>query len=180
MNLLDFLIFIPILFFCYRGIKNGLIGEVLGIVGIILAVFFTFQYMDEVAEWIRPLFEADADYVIFVAGAIIFFFTLIVVQIIEFLIVKVLAAIKLHTVNRILGAFFGLIKGGIIISAILLLLAGFNIPSQQAREDSASYSYVIYLAPWAYNTIATENFTRTIQNTFNKYEPVINFPIVNE
>ncbi len=180
MNLLDFLIFIPILYFCYRGIKNGLIGEILGIIGLILAVYLTFQYMDVVADWIQPLFDEDATYVVFVAGTIIFFCTLIVVQIIDFLSAKFLVTIRLHTINRILGAFFGLIKGGVIISAILLLLAGFNIPSENAREESATYSYVIYLAPWVYNAVATENFTRTIQNTFNKYEPVINFPIVNE
>ncbi|MBN2732966.1 MAG: CvpA family protein [Balneolaceae bacterium] len=177
MNLLDFLIFIPILYFCYRGVRNGLIGEVLGIAGIILAVFLTFHYMDEVADYIRPLIEGNPSYLPFVAGAIIFFGTVIVIQLIAYILRRFLEVVRLNIVNRILGFFFGLLKGGIIVSAILLLLAGFNQPSQESREKSVSYSYVIYLAPWAYNAVATENFSRTIQNTLNKYNPIENFPI---
>lgn len=177
MNFLDFLIFIPTLYFCYRGMRNGLIGEVLGIAGIILGVFLTFHYMDEVADYIRPLIEGDPNYLPFVAGAIIFFGTLIIIQLIAYMLRRFLEVIRLNIVNRILGFFFGLLKGGIIISAILLLLAGFNQPSKEAREESVSYSYVIYLAPWAYNAVATENFSRTIQNTLNKYNPIENFPI---
>ena len=179
MNLLDFLIFIPILLFCFRGARNGFVGEVLGIGGIIIGVFLTFHYMDEGAEIIRPLFEGDPNYLPFVAGAIIFFGTLIIIQIIAFAIRRFLQLIRLNIVNRILGFFFGMLKGGIIISAILLILAGFNQPSQQSREDSVSYSYVIYLAPWAYNAVATENFSRTIQQTLNKYTPIENFPITD-
>lgn len=177
MNLLDFLIFIPILYFCYRGVRNGLIGEVLGIAGIILAVFLTFHYMNEVADYIRPLIEGNPSYLPFVAGAIIFFGTVIVIQLIAYILRRFLEVVRLNIVNRILGFFFGLLKGGIIVSAILLLLAGFNQPSQESREKSVSYSYVIYLAPWAYNAVATENFSRTIQNTLNKYNPIENFPI---
>ena len=177
MNLLDFLIFIPILYFCYRGARNGLIGEFFAMAGIILAVFLTFHYMNEVAAQIRPLFEGDPNYLPFVAGAIIFFGTLIVIQFIAYLARRFLEMIKLNAINRILGFFFGMLKGGIIVSAILLILAGFNQPSQQSREDSVTYSYIIYLAPWAYNAVATENFSRTIQNTLNEYTPIENFPI---
>ena len=177
MNLLDLLIFIPIIFFCVQGIRNGLIGEVLGIIGIVLAVFLTFHYMNEMADIIRPLIEGDPSYLPFLAGAIIFFGTLIVIQLIAFMLRRLLQIVRLNIVNRILGFFFGMLKGGIIVSAILLLLAGFNQPSKESREASATYSYVIYLAPWAYNAVATENFSRTIQDTLNKYNPIENFPI---
>jgi membrane protein required for colicin V production len=180
MNLLDFLILIPILYFCYQGARNGLIGEVLGIAGIILGVFFTFHYMDEVADYIRPLFEGDPNYLPFVAGAIIFFGVMIAVKVIAVSLRRFLEAIKLSAFNRIFGFFFGLLKGGIIVSALLLLLAGFNQPSQQSREESSTYSYVIYLAPWAYNAVATENFSRTIQGTLNEYNPIENFPITEK
>ncbi len=180
MNLLDFLIIIPILFFALRGIKNGLIGEVLGIIGLIAAVYLTFQFMDEAAGLIRPLFNEDDSYVIFVAGALIFIIILILAQLLDYFSGRLLIAVRLYTVNSILGFFFGLIKGAIIISAILLLLAGFQIPSEQSRKESVTYSYIIYLAPWAYNTVAIENFTETIEETFEKYNSIEDFPIVNE
>lgn len=181
MTLLDFLILIPISFFCYRGYVNGIIKEVLSIVGIILAVFLSFQYMDNVGSAIRPLFSENAGYIPFVSGIIIFVGTVSLVQLIAYLAQKFLETIKLNFINRLSGLAFGFLKSGIIISALLLVLAGFNLPSQQSREDSVLYPYIIYLAPWAYDTVAVvypgaEYFSETVQKTLDHYNPVENFP----
>ncbi|HYW34605.1 MAG TPA: CvpA family protein [Balneolaceae bacterium] len=179
MNLLDVCIFIPILYFCYRGARNGLIGEILSIVGIILAVFLTFHFMDPLAEYIHTFMNSNPNYLPFIAAALIFIGTLITLQIIAFLLRRFLEKIRFNTINRILGFFFGLLKGGIIVSVVLLLLAGFNQPSKKARDGSVSYSYVIYLAPWAYDAVATKNFSQTINQTLRKYTPIKNFPITD-
>lgn len=181
MNLLDFLILIPIAYFCYRGFVNGIIKEVFSIVGIILGVFLTFQYMDPVGAAISPLFEEKASFIPFVSAIIIFVGTLSVVHLAAFLGKKFLETIKLNFVNRIAGSAFGFLKSGIVVSAILLILAGFSIPSEQSREDSVTYPYIIYLAPWTYNSVATiypgaEDFTATIKKTLEQYNPIENFP----
>lgn len=185
MNLLDFLILLPIAYFCYRGFMNGLIKEVLSIAGIILAVFLTFRYMDQVSAIIRPLFAPKASFIPFVSGLIIFIGTLAVVNLIAFISKKFLETLKLNFVNRLSGLIFGFLKSGIIVSAILLILAGFNIPSQQSRKASVTYPYVIYLAPWAYDSVATifpgmEDFSTTVQRTLKQYNPVKNFPYLDK
>lgn len=182
MNLLDFLILLPIAYFCYRGFVNGLIKEVLSIVGIVLAVFLTFQYMDPVGQMIAPMFEDKASFIPFASGLLIFVTTLAVVHLAAYLSRKFLETIKLNFINRVSGAAFGFLKSGIVISAILLILAGFNLPSQQSRKQSATYSYIVYLAPWAYDAVATiypgaEDFTATVQKTLKQYNPIQNFPI---
>lgn len=185
MNLLDFLILLPIAYFCYRGFVNGIIKEVLSIVGIVLAVFLTFQYMDPVGKLISPLFEDKASFIPFASGLIIFITTVAAVQLVAFLSKKFLETIKLNFINRLSGAAFGFLKSGIVISAILLILAGFNMPSQQSRQDSATYSYIVYLAPWAYDAVAAvypgaEDFTATVEKTLKQYNPIENFPILEK
>lgn len=185
MNLLDFLILMPIAYFCYRGFVNGLIKEVLSIVGIILAVFLTFQYMEPVGVVIAPLFEEKASFVPFVSGLIIFITTLAAVHLVAYLSRKFLETIKLNFVNRLSGAAFGFLKSGIVVSAILLILAGFNLPSQEARKNSATYPYIIYLAPWSYDTVATiypgaEDFTATVEKALKEYNPIENFPFLEK
>ena len=185
MNLLDFIILIPICFFCYRGFVNGIIKEVLSIVGIVLAVFLTFNYMDPMSSALRPLFESGASYIPFIAGAIIFVGTVALVQLAAHLLKTFLETIKLNFINRLSGVAFGFLKSGIMVSAILLLLAGFNLPSEQARNESLTYSYIIYMAPWAYDTIAfaypgAEYFTETVQKNLDKYNPIENFPISDQ
>lgn len=185
MNLLDFLIFIPICYFCYQGFSNGVIKEVLSILGIILAVFITFNYMDAASSYIQPLFEEETAFVPFLSGALLFIGTIAIVQFLAYMLKKVLQTINLNIINRLAGLGFGFLKSSIAISALLILLAGFNMPSQQARTDSIAYPYIILVAPWAYDSVAalypgSENFADTIRQTLDRYDSIENFPFLDQ
>lgn len=183
--ILDLIIAVPILYFAYKGAVNGLVKEVLNIVGIILAVFITFNYLNAFTEIIAPMFEEGASYVPFVSGAILFIGTLVAVAAIAYATKEFLEAVKLGMVNRILGGAFGALKSGIVVSAFLLLLAGFNVPAKEARDESYLYPYVIYLAPWTYNSVAliypgAEDFSETLQENLKDYNPIENLPFLND
>lgn len=184
MLILDLIIAVPILYFAYKGAVNGFVKEVLNIVGIILAIFITFNYLDAFTGIIAPLFEEGASYVPFVSGALLFIGTLGVVALIAYGTKEFLKAVKLSTVNRILGAVFGGLKSAMVVSAIFLLLAGFNVPGKEARDESYLYPYIIYVAPAAYNTIAViypgaENYSKTLQENLENYNPIENLPFFN-
>ncbi len=186
MEILDLIIAVPLLYFAYKGAVNGLIKEVLNIVGITLAIFLTFKYMDALSVLIEPFFEDEAAaYIPFLSSALLFIGTLCVVGLIAYLTKELLKAVKLSAVNRTLGALFGILKSGMIVSTILLLLAGFNIPKEEVRDNSILYPYIIYLGPWTYEAVAfiypgAEGYTETIQENLSKYNPVNNLPFLNE
>ena len=186
MEILDLIIAAPLLYFGYKGAVNGLVKEVLNIIGITLAIFFTFKYMDSLKILIDPFFEdPNAAYIPFLSAALVFIGTLSVVAITAYLIKEALKAVKLSVVNRILGAVFGVLKSGMIISTILLLMAGFNIPKDEVRDSSYLYPYIIYLGPWTYEAVATiypgaESYSETIQENLSKYNPVNNLPFIND
>ncbi len=186
MHILDLIIAVPLLYFIYKGAVNGIVKEILNIVGITLAVFLTFNYMDALSVIIAPFFEEDASpYIPFLSAAVLFIGTLTIVAVIGYLTKEFLKAIKLSTVNRVLGALFGLLKSGLVVSTILLLAAGFNIPKEEVRNESLLYPYIIYLGPWAYDAVAViypgaENYTQTIQENLSNYNPIDNLPIIND
>ncbi|MDX1639216.1 MAG: CvpA family protein [Balneolaceae bacterium] len=185
MNLLDLVILFPLLYFAYRGFVNGIIKEVLSIVAIILAVFLTFEYMGPLNRFIGPYFGGNEAYIPFISGTILFIGTVAVVQLVAHFSKKLLEAVNLNVINRLSGMAFGLLKSGIVISAILLLLAGFNMPPEKMRKESLTYSTVVYLAPLAYDAVATvypgaENFSNTIRQTLEEYNPVTNFPTLDQ
>lgn len=185
MAILDLIIAVPILYFGYKGAVNGFVKEVLNILAIILAVFLTFNYLDALSDVIAPFFEEGASYVPFISGAILFLGTLAVVALIAYGTSELLKAVNLSFINRLSGALFGALKAGVIISAVLLLLAGFNIPSDQARDESYLYPAVIYLAPISYNAIASvypgaENYTETLKENIRDYNPLENIPFLND
>lgn len=170
----------------YKGIMNGIVKELLNIVGIVLAIFLTFKYMDVLSGMIAPFFEEEASsYIPFISAVILFIGTMLVIALINYLSKELLKVVKLSMVNRILGGMFGILKSGLVISTILLLLAGFNFPKKEVRDDSLLYPYVIYLGPWAYEVVATvypgaEGYTETIKENLSNYNPVENLPIIND
>jgi membrane protein required for colicin V production len=186
MHILDLIIAVPLLYFIYKGAVNGIVKEILNIVGITLAIFLTFKYMDALAVIITPFFEENASpYIPFISSALIFLGTLTIVAVIGYLTKELLKAVKLSTVNRVLGAIFGFVKSGLVVSTILLLVAGFNIPKEEVRNESVLYPYIIYMGPWAYDAVAliypgAENYTETIQENLSKYNPIENLPILND
>lgn len=181
MNLLDFFILLPIGFFAYRGFMNGLIKEVLSIAGIILGVIITFKYMHPASSVISSLFT-NLDHAVLIAGIFLFIATVAGVQFIAYISQKFLEFIKINFINRLAGLFFGTIKSGIVVSTILLLMAGFNLPGETSRTESISYPYMIYLAPAIFDYTGAiypgaENFIETIDRTIQENNPIKNLPI---
>lgn len=184
MSTLDIILLIPMLYFAYKGFRSGLVKEILGLIGIILAIFFTFKYLDVFTGVLSPFFEENSPYLPYASGVIIFLGTLIIIALIARLVSTLLDAVMLGTLNRTIGALFGILKIAVILSAILLLLEGFNIPSEETQKNSNLYPYVIKVGPWAYDSVSiiypgAEDFKTTIEEIIEKYNPAENLPFIN-
>lgn len=181
MNFLDLIILIPIAYFAYRGFVNGFIKEVVGIIGIVLAVYITFEYMGTLSGIVAPYVE-NRDRATVVTGLVMFLGIVILVQLTGVLLQKFFEAIKLGIVNQLAGLLFGALKSAIVISAVLLLLAGIGIPSEEAASNSASYPVVIPVAPIVFDMVATlipgtEDFIQTIERTIQENNSIRDLPI---
>lgn len=184
MNILDVIILLPIAYFGWRGFVNGFIKEILSITGIILAVFLTFEYMSTVSSMFRPLFSTGNQSTI-AAGIFIFIATVALAQLLAYAISKFFELININFINKLVGFIFGALKSGIVISAFLLLLAGFSIPGEVTRNESVSYPYVIYMAPAVFDLVSAiypgaENFIETIEKTIEENNPIRNLPLFED
>lgn len=181
MNFLDLIILLPIAYFAYRGFVSGFIREVFGIIGIILAVYITFEYMATIAGFLAPYVE-NRDRSVIVAGIISFIIIVAIVQLAGYVLEKFVDIIQLGIVNKLAGLIFGALKTAIIISTALLLLAGLGIPSEESSSNSVSYPVVIYMAPAAFDLVAsivpgTEDFIKTIEKAIQENNTLRNLPI---
>lgn len=181
MNLLDIAILVPIGYVTYKGLSKGFVQEVFNIAGVILAIFITFKYMGPVAGFLAPFVE-NKDTATITAGISLFVLSIVLVQAGVMWIEKVLDVINLSILNKIAGLAFGFAKSAILVSAVLLLLAGINMPSEENREQSVAYPYIIQAAPLAYNFIATlypgaEGFVETIERNMQENNTLRSLPI---
>lgn len=181
MNLLDLFIILPIGYFSYRGYANGFLKEFASLAGIVVAIFVTFKYMGPIAGFMAPFVE-NKDTATIIAGISIFIMTFVIVQAGVFWLERVLDLIKLSMLNHLAGLLFGIAKSAVLVSAVLLLLAGIDIPSEENRTQSATYPYVIFAAPFAYNALAklypdAEDFIETIEQNIQENNTLRNLPI---
>lgn len=179
MNALDAVVLLVLALFAFRGFKNGFVKEALGLIGIIAACFIAFHYMSPLSEFLSHHISIKSKYIPYFSAIVLFLGTLIVVELAIIFLTKLLQAVALGLPNRILGLVLSVLKAGVIISVILLVLAGFDEPSPKYQKESFMYPYVITLAPAAYDIIAwtfpgVKDFEKTIQDTISNNKPTLN------
>jgi len=182
MNYLDLLLILPLGYFAYKGFMSGIVREVFGIVGVILAVFLTFVLMEDMTAILRYFWFTPGNYLPVLAGLILFFGAIIFTRFLANLIHKMLEVVSLNFINQLLGSAFGALKTAIVLSAMLLLLAGFNLPGEETRNESKVYNHVIFIAPAVYNAIVSvypdaEDFITVIEKNIDQNSPLKNLPV---
>lgn len=181
MNLLDLIIVVPIGYYAYKGFMRGFVQEFFSVAGLVIAIYITFSYMGPISGFLRP-FVKDFDKAALFTGIVIFFITLVAIKVTAMWLERTFTYARLGIVNAAFGALFGGLKSALLISAFMILLAGFDVPDDDARENSASYPIIITIAPAAFNLIATVypqalNFVDTIEKTIKENNTLRTLPI---
>ena len=124
MNPLDIIIIAILGFSLVRGIFRGLIKELSSIIGVLAGFYAAYTYYPYVAglfaKWI-----SNSGYRSILGFLIIFCAILILVGILGVLIKYVLKIASLGWFDRTCGAVFGLVKGVLIVSVVILMLTTF-------------------------------------------------------
>lgn len=180
MELFDFIVLAPITLFAFRGYSNGLVKEIMSIIGIVVAVFISFSYLEIATEWLKVSYNFSDSIAPLVAGLGLFSLVLFIANIAVAIINRFLDVIALTSINKMLGLAFGGLKATIIISQVLIFLAGFQLPEKDTRSKSLTYTTLIRIAPASYSIIAAvwpgaSNFGETVQKSLDDNNPLKSF-----
>lgn len=126
---------------------RGFTREALSLAGWILAAWVGIRFAPDLALILEPHIEA-ASIRLLVAFAILFLATLLVAGVINFLMVQLIYKTGLSGTDRILGIFFGLARGALVI-AVLVLLGGMTpMPEDGWWRESMLLHYFQDIALW--------------------------------
>ena len=150
-NIIDFIFLLPLMFFAWSGYKKGLIIEAATLTALILGLYFAIYFSDVAGGFLHKTFNIKEMYM----GALSFVVTFVVVVFGVIAIGKALEKIVdilfLGFLNKMAGAVFGIIKGALFISILILAFSYFDLEkkvfSQDAREKSLFYKPVKSIAP---------------------------------
>lgn len=147
MNWVDFVILgilgVSVLISLWRGFTR----EALSLAGWVLAVWVALMFSDKLEHLLRAQIETPSLRLI-VAFAILFFLTLLVAAFINYLAVQLIKKTGLSGTDRVVGIAFGLARG-IVLVTVLVLLAGLtSVPRDPWWKQSALMHYFQDLAVW--------------------------------
>jgi membrane protein required for colicin V production len=142
MNILDIIFLVPLLFAVYRGFKKGLIHMVASLLALILGIIGAIKLRPLFATLLDSLFNISPDYMNVIAFSVAFVFIVLLVHLVAFLVEKLIKAVALNLVNRLLGMGFGLLVTAFVISMILWPINQINEEKQIIKSERIEGSFL--------------------------------------
>lgn len=142
MNVLDILFIIPLLYALYRGFKKGLIHMISSLAALVLGIIGAIRLRPLFANALDSVFTISPEYVNVIAFSVAFVAIVIVVHLVAFLVEKLVKAVALSFVNRLLGMAFGLLVTAFVISMILWPINEVNEQKQIIKPERIEGSFL--------------------------------------
>ena len=122
MNYIDVIIIIILVISMVTGFINGLVKEVASLAALVLGIWGAIRFSSFTAAKLYDYFDMTGNYVGIIAFIVTFAVIAIGIHFAGMIADKLLKAVALGFVNRLLGIAFGLIKSVLILSVIFVVL----------------------------------------------------------
>lgn len=121
MNYLDIIFLLLLLFALINGYRKGLIEEVAGLAALILGIWAAMHFSGVMANYISENLNYNSQYLPVLSFVATFLLVLILVKLAGSLANHLINAVSLGFINRLAGLFFGILKGALILSVLLVV-----------------------------------------------------------
>ena len=175
MNWIDFIIVILVVLSVISGFSNGLVKEVASLIGLILGIWGAIKFSNFTAAKLYEWFNMSGDYVGIIAFVITFCAIVICIHFIGVLADKVVDAVQLGFLNRLLGMAFGAVKNILILSVIFSVLNAIDerrhfLP--KSVGESKFYKPVADIVPSIFPVIGEGDFRKSFDRFKKEPETV--------
>jgi membrane protein required for colicin V production len=136
MNYLDIVIVISLLYGLIKGLSNGLIKEITGLLGLFIGVYVAINFSSYLNPKFAEFLKGHEKFVPIISFTTLFIVSVISIKILGYIIDQFTKAIALGFVSRLLGGVFGFLKIVVILSVLLSLIREYKLIDKQTQEKS--------------------------------------------
>lgn len=150
------------------GLKKGLIDGILKIVGMYAAIYVSMNYSNEVLLIIQPLISIPESYKTFAGYGIAFLVTMYSFTLLGFILKKLVKTMNLGIVDRVGGITLGLVKAGLLLSAVVWAFA--LVPEDRRgtwQQESRLYPNVEFFADQVVKLFGMEDEMKVLQSSIS-------------
>ena len=136
MNFADLLFMLIALFLVIKGFFRGFISEFMSMAALILGLIAAMTFQNQVAVLFKDMIKSDTFRPI-AAFFILFIGTYILVKLLEMLLHNAIEAIKMNSLDRLLGILWGLLETSVIILIAVFLIYRFKFKAGMSFLDES-------------------------------------------
>lgn len=176
MNWIDAAIIVILGLSMVMGFINGLVKEIASLAALILGIWGAIKFSSFTAAKLYDYFDMTGKYVGIIAFIITFLVIVVIIHFIGILADKLMDAVSLGFINKILGMAFSLIKSVLIMSVFFVVLNAINdrrpfLPEEKI-EESVLYNPISDIAPAIFPIIGEAGFGQSFDRFKKKPEEV--------
>ena len=153
MNYLDIAIAIILFIFGWKGLRKGLIIEVVTLLAFVVGIYGAMHFSDFTAERLVEYIEVNPKYIDTVAFVLTFILLVIIVNLIGRAVSKLVQTLNLGFLDRLGGFLFGVAKGVLLCSVMVMIINNLQLMGlvkEEVKKDSRLYPYVEQTVPYVY------------------------------
>lgn len=154
MNVIDIIILVLLAFFAYKGFTKGFFISIAMLAGLLIGLYAAINFSEFVADFLTNKMRLVSNNIKFIAYMTTFLLVVVLVYLLGQFLSGIAKTAGLGLVNRLGGAALGIVKGLIIVSALLLILIKIDpkaqLVNQKMRDESISFKPVLSIAPAIY------------------------------
>ena len=153
MTLIDIFLLVPLLWFGFKGWKNGAVMEFIQLAAIVLGVFVATKF----SHFLGNYFSFENEYISILYFAITFIAVVGLLFLAGYFITNFLKMIMLGWLNRLLGITFALAKTVLVLSVLIFYFNKIDheetiLPSEK-RDESLLFRPIEKVAPMVMPTL---------------------------
>jgi membrane protein required for colicin V production len=176
MNWIDAIIVIILIISFVTGFIHGLVKEVASLAGLILGIWGAIKFSAFTAAKLYDWFDMTGQYVGIIAFLVTFGMIVVVIHFIGIIADRLVDAVALGFLNRILGMIFGVFKSVLIMSVVFVILNAIDahkpfLPHERI-EGSYLYNPISDIAPAIFPVIGEGNFGQSFDRFKKKPEGI--------
>jgi membrane protein required for colicin V production len=157
MNIFDIIIAALLLFGFVRGFLKGLFVEIASLVALIGGVYGAIHFSYFIGDFLNESVSWTEEYISLAAFAGTFIVIIIVISLLGKALTKFADFVSLGIMNKILGAVFGALKIGLVLSIVFIFFSKMNdtihFIKKETLESSILYNPVKKIAPLLFPSI---------------------------
>lgn len=168
--MIDLIILIFVALFALKGSIKGFVTEAVGILGIILALLFSYITYPHLLKIVQNIKMSDV-LATYIAHILSFLLIYMIVIILGHIVSSALSAISLGWLNRVIGFIFGIFKGLVIASIILWGIVSILPKDNELHKNIKSSNVAnttMSVLPYLYDRIKAITGSESVDSILNK------------